>query len=97
MSSSPPPVRPSTSWTPPSAIPDAGTGSARSKALDAAVGSGDVATANRLADESISRLEAGRRQLAIAGGWEPGRAMAIATDRFFLASEVLGNGQSGCR
>jgi hypothetical protein len=73
--------------------PDSGTGSELSKALDTAVGSGDVATANRLADESIARLESGRRQLAIAGGWEPGRAMATATDRFFLTSEVLVNGK----
>jgi len=70
---------------------DANTGSALSKALDSAVSSGDVATANRLADESIARLEAGRRQLAVAGGWEPGRAMATASDRFFLVSEVLVN------
>jgi len=70
---------------------DANTGSALSKALDSAVSSGDVATANRIADESIARLETGRHQLAIAGGWEPGRAMATATDRFFLVSEVLVN------
>ena len=73
--------------------PDTGTGSALSKSLDSAVSSGDVPTAGRLADESIARLEAGRRQLAIAGGWEPGRAMAIASDRFFLVSEVLVNGK----
>jgi hypothetical protein len=73
--------------------PDAGTGSELSKALDSAVSAGDVATANRLADESIARLETGRRQLAIAGGWEAGSAMATATDRFFLASEALVNGK----
>lgn len=73
--------------------PDAGTGSPMSKALDSAVSSGDVSTANRLADQSIARLEAGRRELAIAGGWEPGRAMATATDRFLLVSEVLVNGK----
>jgi hypothetical protein len=72
---------------------DANTGSTLSKALDSAVGSGDVTTANRIADESIGRLEAGRRYLAIAGGWEPGGAMAVASDRFFLVSEVLVNGK----
>jgi hypothetical protein len=73
--------------------PDAGTGSELSKKLDDAVGSGDVATANRLADESIAKLEEGRRQLAIAGGWGPASAMAVAADRFFVASEVLVNGK----
>jgi hypothetical protein len=73
--------------------PDTGTGSKLSNALDDAVASGDVATANRIADESIARLEDGRRQLVIAGGWEPGSAMASAADRFFLASEVLVNGK----
>ena len=73
--------------------PDTGTGSKLSDALDAAVESGDVATANRLADESIARLEEGRRQLTIAGGWEPGREMATAADKFFMASEVLVNGK----
>ena len=73
--------------------PDTGTGSKLSKALDDAVRSGDVAAANRMAEESIARLEDGRRQLVIAGGWEPGSAMATAADRFFLASEVLVNGK----
>jgi len=73
--------------------PDTGTGSDLSNALDIAVTSGDVASANRLADASIARLEAGRRQLVIAGGWAPGSAMASATDRFFVASEVLVNGK----
>ena len=93
MSSWPPPVPHSTSSDAAIGNPDTGTGSALSKALDSAVSSGDVPTAGRLADESIARLEAGRRQLAIAGGWEPGRAMAIASDRFFLVSEVLVNGK----
>jgi hypothetical protein len=73
--------------------PDSGTGSEISKALDNAVASGDVASANRLADESIARLDAGRRQLVIAGGWQPGSAMATATDRFFVVSEALVNGK----
>jgi hypothetical protein len=73
--------------------PDTGTGSKLSKALDSAVGAGDVGSANRIAEESIARLEEGRRQLVIAGGWEPGSAMATAADRFFLASEVLVNGK----
>src|SRR5262245_57807416 len=68
--------------------PDTGTGSELSDALDSAVMSGDVATANKKAEEAIARLEEGRRQLAIAGGWEPGRAMATAADKFFVASEV---------
>lgn len=73
--------------------PDTGTGSDLSMALDSAVISGDVATANRLADESVARLEAGRRQLVIAGAWQPGSAMASATERFFVASEALVNGK----
>jgi hypothetical protein len=73
--------------------PDTGSGSELSNALDRAVGSGDVATANRLADESIAKLEEGRRQLAIAGGWEPGSVMAAAADKFFEASEALVNGK----
>jgi hypothetical protein len=72
---------------------DMGSGSELSNALDRAVGSGDVATANRLADESIARLEEGRRQLAIAGGWEPGSVMAAAADKFFVAAEALVNGK----
>ena len=73
--------------------PDTGTGSALSKSLNSAVSSGDVPTANRIADESMARLEAGRRQLAIASGWVPGRAMATATDRFLLVSETLVSGK----
>jgi hypothetical protein len=73
--------------------PDAGSGSTLSKALDSAVAAGDVATANGLADETVARLEAGRRHLAIAGGWGPGRAMSIAADRFFLVAEALALGK----
>ena len=70
--------RPSSSRSPPRCIGSAtdgaacraaSAGSERSKAPDAAVGAGDVATADKLADESIGRLEGGCRQLAIAGHW----------------------------
>ncbi|HET7471516.1 MAG TPA: hypothetical protein VFJ71_00185 [Candidatus Limnocylindrales bacterium] len=73
--------------------PDTGSGSKLSKALDAAVAAGDLANANRLADQSIQTLEEGRKHLAIAGGWAPGSAMAAAADRFFVATEALVNGK----
>src|SRR5436190_4395270 len=94
--------RPSSSRWPPRCIGSAtdgaacraaSAGSERSKALDAAVGAGDVATADKLADESIGRLEGGRRQLAIAGRWAPGSAVAVAADKFFVASQALVNGK----
>lgn len=73
--------------------PDTGSGSELSKALDEAVRAGDVAAANRLADESIATLEEGRAHLRVAGGWGPATAMAAAADRFFVATETLVNGK----
>jgi hypothetical protein len=69
--------------------PDAGGGSELSKALDAAVTAGDVATAERLANESNRVLDEGRRHAAVAAGWGPGAAMMAALDRFLAASQAM--------
>lgn len=69
--------------------PDTGTGSDLSKALDQAVEAGDVAAANRLAADITEELEAGREQVAVAGGWQPRAAVMVQLDRVFVAFEAM--------
>lgn len=71
--------------------PDTGTGSDLSKALDQAVEAGDVAAADRLAADITKELEAGREQVAAAGGWQPRAAVMVQLDRVFVAYEAMTN------
>jgi len=68
--------------------PDTGSGSDLSKALDAAVAAGDVASADKLAAAITSELESGRRHVAFARGWPPAEPMMAQLDRVFVAFEA---------
>ena len=69
--------------------PDTGSDSVLSKSLEDAVAAGDVATAERLAATITTELEAGRRQVAIAAGWQPAAPMMTQLDRVFVAFEAM--------
>jgi len=68
--------------------PDTGGGSDLSKQLETAAEAGDLATAESLARQITSELEAGRRSAAYAGGWTPGAPAAGHMDRFLIAYEA---------
>lgn len=68
--------------------PDANTPSVMSKQLDDAVKAGNVAAAQRAAAAITAELETGRRQAAIAAGWQPGVPSSTALDRVLLAFEA---------
>lgn len=69
--------------------PDTGVGSELSDALDAAVERRDELAAERLAGEITTKLEAGRRFAAAAGGWAPAAPMMTEMDRVFAAFEAM--------
>jgi hypothetical protein len=69
--------------------PDTAEGSVLSKALDAAVATHDGVTADRLAAEITTELEAGRRHAARGGGWPPAAPMMTQLDRLFVAFEAM--------
>jgi hypothetical protein len=68
--------------------PDTGSGSDLSRALDAAMTSGDVPSAERAAAEMASELKAAREQAAVASGWAPRAAVMTQFDRVLAAFEV---------
>ncbi len=68
--------------------PDTGNGSDLSRALDAAMTAGDVASAERAAAEMARELKAAREQAAVARGWAPRTAMMVEFDRVLAAFEV---------
>jgi hypothetical protein len=68
--------------------PDTGSGSVLSKSLDQAVLAHDPATAERLATETVSRLETGRQQASLAGRWPSAGPMMSQMDRLFVAFEM---------
>jgi hypothetical protein len=69
--------------------PDTASGSELSKSLDQAVAAGDGPSADRLAGAINAELEAGRQQVAAAGGWQPAAAMMTELDRVFVAFEAM--------
>ena len=69
--------------------PDTGSGSDLSKSLDQAVKASDVASAERLAGAIVRELEAGRQQVAVAGGWQPRAAVMVQLDRVFVGFEAM--------
>ena len=68
--------------------PDTGSGSELSRALDAAMTTGDVPAAERAAAGMATELEAARQQAAVAAGWAPRTAMMVQLDRVLAAFEV---------
>ena len=68
--------------------PDTNSPSVMSKRLDDAVKAHDVATARDAAAAIIAELETGRRQAAVASGWQPGQASSVALDRVLVAFEA---------
>lgn len=68
--------------------PDTGSGSELSRALDAAMAAGDIASADRAAAAMIRELRTGREQVAIARGWAPRAAVMAQLDRVLAAFEV---------
>jgi hypothetical protein len=68
--------------------PDTGGGSDLSHALDAAVTSHDVPSAERAAAGIATELKAAREQVAVAAGWAPRSAMMAQLDRVLAAFEV---------
>jgi hypothetical protein len=68
--------------------PDTGGGSDLSNQLEAAAETGDLTTAETLARQITTELEAGRRFAAHAGGWTPGAQAAGHMDRFLVAYEA---------
>jgi hypothetical protein len=65
--------------------PDTGDDSELSAALDAAIERGDAAEVQRLAAAMSAELATGRKFAAVAAGWEPGSAAAVAVDQLLLA------------
>jgi hypothetical protein len=68
--------------------PDTGSGSDLSRALDSAMTTGDVASAERAASAMAQELKAGREQAAMARGWAPRAAVMAQFDRVLAAFEV---------
>lgn len=68
--------------------PDTASGSDLSRALDAAMTSGDVASAERAAAGMAAELKAAREQVAVAAGWAPRTAVMVQLDRVLAAFEV---------
>jgi hypothetical protein len=69
--------------------PDTGQGSELSDAMDDAIARNEFGQADVLAARIKAELEAGRRQVEFAGGFAPGAAMMVETDRFFIAYEAM--------
>lgn len=69
--------------------PDTGSGSELSKALDEAISSGNLVEVALQADKIQAELEAGRRQIAFAAGFEPGTAIMHEMDRLFAGFQAL--------
>jgi len=69
--------------------PDTASGSDLSRALDAAMTAGDVASADRLAMDIARELKTGRDQIAVAGGWSPRAPVMVQPDRVFAAFEAM--------
>ena len=69
--------------------PDTGSGSVLSKSLDEAVAAGDAVSAERLAANIRTELATGRQQAAVAGGWQPAKAVAAQLDRVLAAFEAM--------
>ena len=68
--------------------PDTGARSELHMALDDAVAALDAEAAERLATEITGTLEAGRQDVARAGGWLPGAPIMDQLDRVFVAFEA---------
>jgi len=69
--------------------PDTASGSDLSRSLDEAVAAGDAASAERLAAEITTELEAGREHVAVAAGWQPRAPVMVQLDRVFAAYEAM--------
>lgn len=69
--------------------PDTGSGSELSKALDAAMATRDLDTANRLANTITGHLERGRKQAWIARGWPSADPIMAQVDRVLVAFEAM--------
>ncbi|MEW5990252.1 MAG: hypothetical protein AB1736_02755 [Chloroflexota bacterium] len=68
--------------------PDTASGSELSLALDDAIASGDLATADLKAAAIRAELEAGRGHAAVAGAWPPAAVPMTQLDRVFVAFEA---------
>ena len=68
--------------------PDTAGWSDLHKALDSAVAVQDAETAERLAAEITSGLDAGRQHVAHAGSWPPAAEAMAQLDRVFVAFEA---------
>ena len=69
--------------------PDTAEGSVLSKALDDAVASHDGTKAERLADQIIKEIKAGREDVAVGGGWPPATPIMVEMDRVFVGFELM--------
>jgi hypothetical protein len=54
--------------------------------MDDAIARGDLASVDAQATRITAELDAGRRQLRIAGGWEPGTRLVLLMDRVLIAA-----------
>lgn len=69
--------------------PDTASGSDLGRSLDQAVAAGDAASAERVAVHIVRELQAGRKLVAVAGGWQPRIQVMIQLDRVFAAYEAM--------
>ena len=68
--------------------PDTGADSQLSKALDAAIEAGDLASVDAVAGQIRTELQNGRRLVASASAWPPGAQMASQTERVLAAFDA---------
>ncbi|MEO5941578.1 MAG: hypothetical protein ABIQ76_11890 [Candidatus Limnocylindrales bacterium] len=69
--------------------PDVNSPSKLSKVLDDAVAAGDALAGEQAARAMLDELAAGRRQAAIAAGWQPAAGMMAQMDRLLAAFEEM--------
>lgn len=78
--------------------PDSGADSQLSKALDAAIETGDLASVEAVAGQIRTELQNGRRLAASAAAWPPGAQMAGQTERVLAAFDAaIGAKQSAAK
>lgn len=69
--------------------PDTASGSELTRAMDAAIGSGDASAVEAVARAIREELETGRRHVGFAAGWQPAGAPMAQLDRIFVAFEAM--------
>ena len=69
--------------------PDVNSPSKLSKVLDNAVAAGDALGGEQAAKAMLDELAAGRRQAAIAAGWQPAAGLMAQMDRLLAAFEEM--------